>query len=164
MTSQEDSAAARISNLIDKLATQPDTARASLQGRATSRSEQNLHLATSTGLVAIPIGEIEDVRQLLPTGDPNLVSVTVKDNSKVRHLMNVQTTMGEAGCHSASQASIRGRPVGGGVGGGGVVVLPPTFPCDSFTNEYIDTTTESYGFMDATDDVIPVLQCDDVRA
>ena len=104
MNQPEDAPSKRISELLGKLQAQPDAAQITLQGRATSRSETNLHLAVSSGIVAIPIDEIEDVVPLSTTTDPTLVSVLVKDASKVRHLLKVRSTMGAAE-GSGSQAA-----------------------------------------------------------
>jgi len=96
MSPQEDAAKARLAGLLKRVQVQPDAAPTTLQGRAVSRSDGNLHLATSTGLVAIPIDTIEDVTPLLASGDPNLVSVSVNDHAKVRHLLKLKLT-GEDG-------------------------------------------------------------------
>lgn len=160
----EDAASKRVSELLEKLQVRPDAAKITLQGRATSRSETSLHLAVSTGIVAIPLGEIEDVTPLRPTSDPTMVSVLVRDNTKVRHLLKVQSTMGTAqvsGCHPAGLQASRVRGQAFFPGGSGFE-LPPIFRCDSFTADDFDCATVTGGILDATDDVIPLLQCDDV--
>jgi hypothetical protein len=161
----EEAASQRVSELLKQLQVQPDAAKVTLQGRAVSRSETSLHLAVATGVVAVPLGEIEDVAPLGPAGDPTLVSVLVRDNTKVRHLLKVQPTTGVAqgtGCQPAgAQAPFaRGQAF---LPGGGGLNLPPIFRCDSFTNDTFDTPTVSLGVFDQTDDVIPLLQCDDIN-
>jgi len=167
MSQVEDTAGTRIASVLKRLQKQPDAAKTTLQGRAVSRSEDSLHLATSTGIVAVPTDAIEDVKPLLVAGDPNLVTVSVKDSAKVRHLLKVKLTdetgmggaSGEAG---APTAALRLGGRFGGIGGfGGGFTLPPIFTCDSFTNDYLDTATASGGVLDQTDDVKEFLQCDD---
>lgn len=151
----EDAANTRVSELLEQLQVRPDAAMITLQGRAISRTETSLHLAVSTGIVEIPVGEIEDVTPLRPSGDPTRVSVLVRDNTKVRHLLKVQSTM------EATQVS--GFQPAGRQAGGGPITLPPIFTCDSFTSQNLDTTTVTGGSLDATDDVFDLLQCDDHR-
>jgi len=169
MSQTEDNAGTRIASALKRLQKQPDAAKTTLQGRAISRSDESLHVATSTGIVAVPIDAIEDVQPLLATGDPNLVTVSVKDSAKVRHLLKVKLTdeaegggaTGEAGAPAAAMR-LGGRF--GGFGGLGGIYLPPIFTCDSFTNDYLDTATVSGGVLDQTDDVKTFLQCDDHKA
>jgi hypothetical protein len=163
--SQRETAETRVAGLLKRVQVQPDAAKTTLQGRAVSRSDGNLHLATSTGLVAIPIDTIEDVTPLLASGDPNLVAVSVTDHAKVRHLLKVKLTgedteRGGATSGAGAPAAFRLGGFGGPFGAGGVT-LPPIFTCDSFTNDYLDTETVSRGVLDATDDVKTFLQCDD---
>jgi hypothetical protein len=54
-----------------------DAARVTLVGRALSRSDRHLHLATSTGVLAVPLSDIEDVTVRF-RDDPTRVSVTVR--------------------------------------------------------------------------------------
>ncbi len=167
MSQVGDTGESRIAGVLKRLQKQPDAAKTTVHGRAVSRSEESLHLATSTGIVSIPIDAIEDVKPLLVSGDPNLVTVSVKDSAKVRHLLKVKLTdgteaggaTGEAG---APAAALRlGGRFGGFGGFGGGLTLPPIFTCDSFTNDYLDTATVSGGVLDQTDDVKEFLQCDD---
>jgi hypothetical protein len=167
MAMSEDTAGTRIASVLKRLQKQPDAAKTTLQGRAISRSEDSLHLATATGIMAVPIDAIEDVKPLLATGDPNLVTVSVKDSAKVRHLLKVKLTDeaetgGATGEVGAPTAALRLGGRFGGFGGlGGGIFLPPIFTCDSFTNDYLDTATASGGVLDQTDDVKTFLQCDD---
>ena len=154
MNQPEDAPSKRISELLGKLQAQPDAAQITLQGRATSRSETNLHLAVSSGIVAIPIDEIEDVVPLSTTTDPTLVSVLVKDASKVRHLLKVQSTMGAAegsGSQAAGTQVARERGLGGSSGLGS----------DTATPGWTDTVTISGGRLDDTADMIPTSTKDD---
>lgn len=167
MTHQADTPEGRLAGLLKRIQVQPDAVKTTLQGRAVSRSDGNLHLATSTGLVAIPIDSIEDVTPVLPSGDPNLVSVSVKDHAQVRHLLKLKMVDedGDGGAGTgatAAQAVLARRNLGGL--GGHRITLPPIFDCASFTNDYLDTETASGGVLDATDDVKEFLQCDDHKA
>jgi hypothetical protein len=170
MSPTEDTAKSRIAGLLKRMQMQPDAAKSTLQGRAVSRSDGNLHLATSTGLVAIPTDAIDDVKPLLASGDANLVMISVKDSAKVRHLLKLTLTDDGEGGGAAPEAGApaaalrRGGRFGGTFGVGGGFMLPPIFTCDSFTNDYLDTETISGGVLDQTDDVKEFLQCDDHRA
>jgi hypothetical protein len=60
-----------------------DVAAVTLVGRALSRSDTHLHLATSKGVVAVPLAQIDDVRVRF-ADDPARVSVKVRDPDSVR--------------------------------------------------------------------------------
>ena len=63
---QPEEASKRVSELLKRLQVRQDTAMITLQGRATSRSDTSLHLAVSTGIVAIPLDETDDITPLSP--------------------------------------------------------------------------------------------------
>jgi hypothetical protein len=58
--------------------------RATFRGRAVSRNEKNLHLAVSTGLISIPIEDIERVS--VSDRDPAIVQVRVGSTARIRAL------------------------------------------------------------------------------
>jgi hypothetical protein len=60
-----------------------DFARARVIGRAVSRSDTHLHLATRRGVVAIPLSQIDDVRGRF-ADDPARVTVTVRERESVQ--------------------------------------------------------------------------------
>ena len=76
-----------LDKLLARLPTRSDeqTGSQTLVGRALSRSEENLHLATSKGVLAIPIGRIQSVTTRF-TEDPALVTVVVKGSESLRLL------------------------------------------------------------------------------
>lgn len=159
MDQPKDPARKRISDLLNTLKVEPEAIRLTMEGKAVSRSETSLHLAGPTGLVAIPLDEIEDVVPLGTTNDPTMVSVTLRDATKVRRLSNVQPAMQSA----MRPGMVAGRHVGGsrpvgGFGGGGV------FDSDTWSfGWYIDSSTVTFGQLDMTDDVTDVQVVDDIR-
>jgi hypothetical protein len=60
-----------------------DVAASTLVGRALSRSDTHLHLATRKGVVAVPLSQIDDVTVRF-ADDPSRVSVKVRDPDSVR--------------------------------------------------------------------------------
>ena len=99
-----------------------DIARVRISGRAVSKSKENVHLATTSGLVAIPLSEIEIVTPR--DDDPGRVIVLVRNRDRIRHLLPVRM----------SSARVD-DPIG----------IPPTGPGDN-TVVCFDTST---GFGDA---------------
>jgi hypothetical protein len=140
----------RIANLIEQLSAQPQ-AKTTLTGRAIRRTTDALHLAISTGIVAIPLEEIEDVSLLQPS-DKTLVSVLLKDISKVTRIHSV--TLGRA---ASPMALNIGGGFGGFGGGGGESSDPTMTRCEG----YVDSRTVTGDGYDATDDSFPVEQVDD---
>lgn len=65
-------------------------ARLVFSGRALSKSDSNLHMCTSSGVVLIPIDEIEDVERVYEKIDRNLVNVTVRNADAVRHVLQIE--------------------------------------------------------------------------
>jgi hypothetical protein len=85
-----------------------------VQGKAVSKSDEYLHVATSTGLLAVPIAEIEEVVELATRGDESglMVSLRVRDLETVRPLLTIVNPLYD--------------PPRPGTGGEwGPVVLPP---------------------------------------
>jgi len=118
------------------------------EGRAVSRDKENLHLAVSSGVIAIPLADIGGVKPL--SGQSNdIVSVTLKSADRVRQI------------RSAGAMGRRGGLGGfGGFGGFGGVFGNSG---DTFSNgRYIDSATASGGRADATDDTNWVEEADDV--
>jgi hypothetical protein len=76
-----------VEELLTKLEKKPDdvASSVSLVGRACSRSEENLHLAIATGIVAIPISNIDDITTVLPN-DPFTVAVKFRRADEVKFL------------------------------------------------------------------------------
>src|SRR5512132_1893518 len=63
-----------------------EVTRVTYHGRAVSRSDQYLHLATELGLLAIPLGEIECVGPFMKDR-PDMVFVGVRNGTLVRNLL-----------------------------------------------------------------------------
>ena len=139
----------RLSELLERLRTEAVPAKASLQGRATGRTAKTLQLAISTGLVEIPLDEIEDV-SFLDASDHTLVSLEIKDSTKVH---NVQPVV-PGGTVSARVAG----GFGGGLWGGGGLFLSSQTPTGGY---YIDSVTRTGGKADKTDDTNWVENLDD---
>ena len=108
-----------------------DVVRATLQGRALSRSTDNLHLAVRTGVLAIPLTSIERVIPV-PAARPDIVRVVVKNPAAVETLY--QAAPSREGLRE------RGEKIGSGPGVG-------VQTCD-----YYDTSTITGGQADQCDD------------
>jgi hypothetical protein len=123
-------AARGLAELLDRLEEKADEglARTRLSGRAVSKSADSLHLATSSGLVAIPLSEIDDVS---PRGDdPRRVTVSIRRGDRVRQLVRVQPHRG------IFTDPIFGDPIGFPKGPGG-----QTLACYDTTTGTGDETT-----------------------
>jgi len=149
-----------IKSLLDRLDEKPDehVGVTALRGRALSRSAQNLHLATSGGIVAIPIANIQDVTLL---GDqPDMVHLLVRNPQQIQPLLKTrpfnpyggQRASGSVGASEAR--TVYGNNEFGPYNGPGVST------CTSY-----DTATISGvdGGPDATDDVEQDCHADDLR-
>jgi hypothetical protein len=146
----------RISDLLNTLKMEPDVMKLDLEGKAISRSETSLHLAGASGIMAIPLEEIVDITPLKNTNDPMMVSVSVKDATKIRAVSTVQPTT--PGPVMASRLSFPGRFGGaGGLGGRRMGNTGATYCFDG----YLDSGTVTFGQIDMTDDVTTVQVHDD---
>jgi hypothetical protein len=116
------------------------------EGKAVSRDKANLHLAISSGVIAIPLADIAEVKALSEQSN-NIVSVRVKSVDGIKQIRH------------ASPMFRRG--FGGSFGGGFGGVFGNS--SDTFSNgRYIDSATASGGRADATDDTWWVEEADDV--
>ena len=114
--------------------------RTEIQGRAIGKSQNGIFLSTRTGLVEIPISEIESVSPLSHLNQ-DIVSVVVGDFNKIEYKVR---TISQTG------------PGGGGGSGGSTT--------DTYTEEYEDSatmTTLTPPFLDATDDTEWIKKVDD---
>lgn len=59
-------------------------------GTVLSKSEKNIHMCVSSGVVLIPISEIESIDQISPGIDENLVYVAVKNADRVKHALRIE--------------------------------------------------------------------------
>jgi hypothetical protein len=123
--------------VLRKLETKSDAqaVRRNLSGRALSKSDKNLHLAVRSGVVAIPLANIERV---IPRSvvHPDAVTVVVREPHDVRQLLQATPRPGSGG-----QTLARERiPIGTGHG-------PGVATCTYYT-----TTTISGDEEDACDD------------
>jgi hypothetical protein len=115
------------------------------EGKAVSRDKDNLHLAISSGVIAIPLAEIGEVKAL--SGQSNdIVSVSVKRADRIKQIRH-------------ASPMFRGGGWGGGFGGGGVFGNSS----NTFSNgRYVDSATASGGVADSTDDTYWIEEADDV--
>ena len=145
---------ASIKKLLDSLEQKNDNevAVTTLKGRALSRSATSVHLATTAGIIAVPIANIKEVISLSDT-PADLVRVVVTNPKDVRQLLGVRPAWPIGGTGS------------GGVGGGGAVAMEDgeTLPTDrnpektfvgvgTYLTTDSDTITGGQGNPDATDD------------
>jgi len=82
----------RVCDFMKRLEDKADDGLARLvySGKALSKSDQHLHMCVSSGVVLIPLSEIEEVDQIYPDIDADLVNVTVKNANLVRHIMKLE--------------------------------------------------------------------------
>ena len=113
-----------------------------IQGRPLSRSETNVHVATNTGLLAVPLANI--VKATPVPGTKGVVRLLVSDPESARPLLRV----GPGGV-----ARIRGDKIGSGIPGIGVST------CDIYDTS---TTTGDEG-EDACDDEESDCHADDLE-
>jgi hypothetical protein len=115
------------------------------EGKAVSRDKANLHLAISSGVIAIPLSDIAGVKALSDQSD-DIVSVEVKSADGIKQIRHASPMFRRGGF--------------GGFGGFGGVFGNSS---DTFSNgRYIDSATASGGRADATDDTYWVEEADDV--
>jgi hypothetical protein len=138
-----------LTELIDRLPTRSDdeVAVQVIEGRALSKSETSVHLALTTGLVAVPLASI--IRVTSVPGTKDIVRLVVRNPDGIRHLLRVTRTTSTAFAGPGVQ---RGEKIGGDILGPGVST------CDYYDTE---TATGEDGF-DASDDEEAVCQNDDV--
>ena len=81
-----------VEKLIERLASRSndELARMTYSGRAMSKSDTHLHMCVSSGVVLIPIDQIESVNLIYEKIDPDLVAVTVRDAGLVRHALTLE--------------------------------------------------------------------------
>ena len=141
-----------IKKLLDRLDHKKDekVAVTTVKGRAVSRSATNVHLATSSGIIAVPIANIKEVVSL-SDATAGLVRIVVENPKDIRQLLGVKPAW---------------PPTGGGSGGGGGAVAMEegeTLPTDRnpetnyvgvgcYVTTDTDTITGGQGNPDATDD------------
>ena len=132
-----------LAELLQQLKVDTVPATVTLEGRAVGRTETKLSLAISTGIVEVPLEEIHSVSFLDPA-DKTIVSLEVKDGTKVTHALAMSATPPE-------ELRI--------IGGGGGPVHSATG-----TGFYIDSVTRTGGKADKTDDTNWVQKVDDYLA
>lgn len=119
-----------LSDLIQKLPTVDDdeVAIQVIEGRALSKSASSLHLALSTGLVAVPLDSI--MRVVSIPGTKDIVRLVVRRPDGIQHLLRVAPRSSSRQGPGTGVAANRGEPIGSGIPGPGVST------CD-----YYDTPT-----------------------
>jgi hypothetical protein len=122
-----------------------------MEGRALSRSDDNLHLATPTGLLAVPLANI--VKATAVAGTKGIVRLIVSNPESARVLLRVADPGSPAGGSSAGAvARIRGEKIAVGV------------PVGVGTCDYYDTpTVTSAEGLDASDDEERDCHADDLE-
>ena len=135
----------KLDDLLSRLQSLETTSQSlSYEGKAVSRDKNNLHLAISSGVVAIPLADIVEVKAVSGQSS-EIVSVTVKQVEGIKQIRQASPMFRRGGF--------------GGVFGGGIFGNSG----DTMTNgRYIDSATASGGRADATDDTFWVEEADDV--
>ena len=133
-----------LDDLLSRLKSLPKPEQAAtFDGRALSRDDKHLHLAIATGVIAIPLADIDSVR-LLTASSNDIVSVDVRHADRIQYVRRV--------------SPMRRGP--GGLGGFGGVFNSG----DTHTGQYLDSSTVTGGRADATDDAIWIEEVDDQPA
>jgi hypothetical protein len=143
-----------LKKLMDRLSTKAEVGygRLSFQAKALGKSDGNIHLAVETGIISVPIKEIEAISPIPGRSDVE-VMVDVRNGESIRHLRRVPDSL-----H---------YPIPPGtIPENGPFVWPPRVPPGGFPNvgadggassttgecSGIDTTCASGGVADQTDD------------
>ena len=116
------------------------------EGKAISRDANHLHLAVSSGVIAIPIADIGEFKALSGESD-NIVSVSVNKADGIQQIRHVSPMLNVGGV--------------GGIDGGLGGVFGNSGETYSL-GRYRDSVTASGGRADATDDANWVEIADDV--
>jgi hypothetical protein len=79
-----------LSELLDRLETKAADGygRMSFQGKAVGKSDDSLHVAVESGIVSIPLSEIEELRPI-PGRSATEVLVDVANGDRIKHLRRV---------------------------------------------------------------------------
>jgi hypothetical protein len=95
-----------LSDLLARLETQAEEGlnRVVLEGHAVGKGADSLHLAIASGVVAIPLSEIEDVKPTFGAPSPDWVSVVVRNGDRVEFLRRIGQFPGDIPTPGAGQA------------------------------------------------------------
>jgi hypothetical protein len=118
-----------------------------LSGRALSRSAKNIHVAVSSGIVAVPIANIQKAVSI-PGSQPGIVRLVVNNPHQIQSLLGVRPANPGGGGNQTAEAAQDGETVQGDLlvkGAWGVGVST----CDLYSS---DTVTGGDGNADACDD------------
>jgi hypothetical protein len=131
-----------LEKLLSRLPPAAESPALTYEGKAVSRDKDNLHLAVSSGVIAIPFADIGEVKALSEQ-ENDIVSVSVKSADRIIQIRY-------------ASPMFRGGGFGGGFGGG-------QNSMSTYSNgRYVDSATVSFGHADSTDDAFWVEQADDV--
>jgi hypothetical protein len=140
-----------LSELLGKLETKAAEGygRMTFQGRALGKSGEEIHVAVETGIVSIPLSEIEAIRPI-PGRSPTEIWIDVANGDKLTQLRRVPDLVHIDRPVWPGTVPDLGPPVWPGGKGG----IPHTAEASSSTGECngIDTTCSSGGVADQTDD------------
>ena len=111
-------------------------------GRALTKGDDSLHLATEEGVIAIPVSEITSVNPINAT-QPDAVAITVRRPDAVVSLIKTQPLLQRAG----------GSGGGLGAGSGSTVTGSSCLDTQTVTAGVLDATDDTFGCSDILDDV-----------
>jgi hypothetical protein len=134
-------------NRLEERADNELLSRLTFFGRALSKSQDSLHLATESGIVAIPLSEIEDVAADHDPEHPDVVTVVVRHGDAVRHLLRVNPLPAGGGPAPSAGGFQTQMPGGGGEW------CPPGYTCH-YACQNSATLTGLRPKADATDDYV----------
>jgi hypothetical protein len=142
-----------LEQLLDRLEEKPDdkVGVTTLKGRAVSRSANNVHIAISGGIVAVPIKNIGRV-SALSRSQPDAVRLEVRNPQDIQPLLRVRAQGGGTGFGSGGSGTFETARNGEVVG----TDRHYTVLQGAGTIEYTDTdTTSGQGDADQCDDSEP---------
>lgn len=132
--------------------------RTSFRAKAIGKTKDSIHLAVETGIVSVPLSEIEGIKQLSQR-DPTVIRVEVRNGDRITHLRRVPDPV---------RYPVTPDPINPGfLPPFGPFTWPPRFgplgwpnvgqeddgaSTSTSTDDGIDTTTSSNGEADQTDD------------
>src|SRR5688572_14650259 len=110
----------QLSALVNRLPARADdeVAIQVIEGRALSKSDDSLHVALPTGLVAVPIRSVVRVTSIPGTKD--VVRIVVRNPDGIRHLLRVNPRGATLQARGGESGTRIGDKIGSGVPGPGV--------------------------------------------
>jgi hypothetical protein len=143
-----------VKNLLGRLPEKADNSvgRTILTGRALSRSADTVHLAIASGIVGVPIANIETVIPVVGYKvPPNLVQIAIRNPQEIRSLLSIGTVLASGVISGVATPDV--LPDGFLVDNGTFVAQGIGVSTCVYTNT--DTVSGGQGELDQSDDCYP---------